>query len=182
MIITIIIIIVMIIIIIVMHAGDTGTASTSYASLPASSQRTLAAHDRAFGSAPGWGTSLQPSPQKPQKKGLSSAVTPGQVHIGPLSAADRITQQAEEERQKQQSTPKFIKTKSFEGQKAGYAFKKGPKGLGYYSDGDKGRAVVKPKQAVQADPVVSEHEEQAQMPHDADDSDADMQPAKGVFM
>jgi hypothetical protein len=109
-------------------------------------------------------------------------MTPGQVHIGPLSAADRTTQQVEEERQKQQFAPKFIKAKSFEGQKAGYAFKKGPKGLGYYLEGDKGRAVVKPKQAVQAEPVVSEHKEQAQTPHDADDSDADMQPAKGVFI
>ncbi len=108
-------------------------------------------------------------------------MTPGQVHVGPLSAADRTTQQAEEERQKQQSAPKFIKAKSFEGQKAGYAFKKGSKGLGYYLEGDKGRFVAKPKQPVQAVPVVSEHDEQAQMPHDADDSDADMQPAKGVF-
>ena len=167
-----------------LHAGDTGTASTSYALLPASSQRTSAAHNRAFSSAPGWGTSQQPSAQKPQKKGskgLSSAVTPGQVHIGPLSTADRTTQQAEEERQKQQSAPRFIKAKSFEGRKAGYAFKKGPQGLGYYLEGDKGRAVAKSKQAVQAEPVVSEDEEQAQMPHDADDSDADMQPAKGVF-
>lgn len=133
---------------IIVHAGDTGTASASYASLPASSsQRTSAAHDRAFGSAPGWDASLQPSAQKPQKKklkGLSSAGTPGKVHIGPLSAADRTAQQAEEERQKQQSAPKFIKAKSFEGQKAGYAFKKGPKGLGYYLDGDTGRFVAKP--------------------------------------
>ena len=108
-------------------------------------------------------------------------MTPGQVHIGPLSAADRTTPQAEEERQRQQSAPKFIKAKSFVGQKAGYVFKKGPKGLGYYSDGDKGRAMVKPKQAVQAEPVVSEDEQQVQMSHDVDDSDVDMQPAKGVF-
>lgn len=113
---------------------------------------------------------------------MSSAVTPGQVHTGPLSTADRTTQQAEEEQQKQQSAPKFIQAKSFEGRKAGFAFKKGSKGLGYYLEGDKGRAVVKPKQAVQAEPVVSEDEEQGQMPHDADDSDADMQPAKGAFI
>ena len=102
------------------------------------------------------------------------------MHVGPLSAADRTTQQAEEARQKQQSAPKFIKAKSFKGQKAGYVFKKGPKGLGYYLEGDKGRVVAKPKQPVQADPAVSEDEEQAQMPQDADDSDADMQPVKGV--
>lgn len=147
------------------------------ASGPASSQHTSAAHDRAFGTASGWGTPAMPSAQK-----QGQSVKPGPVHVGPLGLADRKAQQEEAEVQEQQQAPRFIKAKSFAGGRAGYVFKKGPKGLGYYAEGKKGSVVGRSKQAASNDSAVPQRDEQqVQQPDNIADSDEDMQPTTGLI-
>lgn len=163
--------------------GSEGIAASG----PASSQHTSAAHDRAFGTASGWGVPVMPSVQK-----QGQSVKLGPVHVGPLALADRQAQQEEAAVQEQQQAPRFIKAKSFAGGKAGYAFKKGPKGLGYYAEGKnaegkiaegkKGSAVAKSRQAASNDSAVAQRDEQqVQQPDSTADSDEDMQPTTGTI-
>ena len=107
---------------------------------------------------------------------------PSPVHVGPLGLADKKAQQEEAAVQEQQQAPRFIRAKSFAGGKAGYAFKKGPKGLGYYAEGKKGSAAARSRQAASNDSAVAQgDEQQVQQPDNTADSDEDMQPTTGMI-
>ena len=159
-----------------MHTGSTGTASTSYDAAPASGQPRSAAHDRAFGTA-GWGAPTRPlgqSPLEKQKKNGFAASELAAVRVGPVSAADRKAEQ------EQQPAVQFIKAKSFGGAKAGYAFKKGLKGMGYYLEGGAvGGPAVKQRQQGELQDTQDDEEQPVQEQNNGADSDEDMQPIQG---
>ena len=149
---------------------------------------TSGVHVRAFGHT-GQGSSPTTAPNHKRHQ-AAAASQPASVHIGPLSAADART--ARQSQQPQQSLPAFIKAKAFSGAKPGYAFKKGSKGVGYYSEAGAsdlpvstpqqqtqskmlpGRSAASEKQQQQQQPQAEEEEEAGAM------SDEDMQPVKGV--
>ena len=61
------------------------------------------------------------------------------VSIGPMGTSVQVEQgkvDAKQKRNKDALNPLFVVSKSFEGPRAGYVFKKGRKGMGYYWDGD----------------------------------------------
>ena len=137
-------------------------------------------HDRAFGTS-GWGPSAAALRQKPQQAAAASS-EPASVHIGPVSAADRLHQQAA-------PAPAFIKAKIFSGPKEGYIFQKGLQGVGYYLDTAHAFASAgkHQKQKSQGVSVTAEQRQQQQQQQQAEegvreaaDSDDDMQPVKGV--
>lgn len=163
----------------VVYAGSTGVASTSYDTASEPAQPRSGMHDRAFGTA-GWGSPAQPSSRKPHKKGSANVAESALVHIGPLTASDRKAHQ------EQSAAPKFIKAKSFGGAKAAYAFKTGPKGLGYYLEAGASGLAAKQRQidreevGLQAASVALQDTEQPlRQSRDGADSDGDMQPVKG---
>ena len=147
---------------------------------------TSSLHDRAFGTS-GWGPSATALRQKPQQASLASSSQPADVHIGPVSTADRQQQQSAPA-----STPAFIKAKVFSGPKGGYIFHKGLQGVGYYlgtandtvsagkqqkkkqSKGSQGKSAAAEQQQQQ------EHQQPKEGVRESADSDEDMQPVKGL--
>ena len=88
-----------------------------------------ALHDRAFGrQLPAGQPTSSTSPQ-----------TAAEVHIGPVSAAETRSHQQQQQQARQ---AKFVKAKRFAGAKAGYVFKKGAKGVGYYLDPSSNGGVI----------------------------------------
>lgn len=152
-------------------------------------------HARAFGS-PSQGPSAQ-GHKRPQAAAAAAAAASSQpvsVHVGPLSAADaRMHRQAQ---QAQQALPAFVKAKAFSGPKAGYAFKKGSKGVGYYLEaGAVGLPVRKLQKESEMLPGKSgiskkqrqQQQQQGRREEDEEEeegaeamSDEDMQPVKGM--
>lgn len=89
-----------------------------------------AVHDRAFA---GHLLTSQPASSKPAHQ----AQPVSGVHIGPVTAAETLSNSRQQQQQPQaQSQPQanFVKAKQFAGARKGYAYKKGPKGIGYYLD------------------------------------------------
>ena len=146
-------------------------------------------HARAFGS-----SSQGPSAKSLQRHQAAAAAAaaassqPVAVHVGPLSAADaRTDRQAQPA---QQALPAFVKAKAFSGPKAGYAFKKGSKGLGYYLEaGAVSLPVSKPQkesEVLLGKSGLSKKQQQQQARREDEEaeagalSDEDMQPVKGM--
>lgn len=154
-------------------AGSTGQPSTSQ---PAAVLRhsTSAPHARAFGR------------QLPagQPTTCTSPQTAADVHIGPVSAAETRSHQ---QQQQQSQQAKFVKAKHFSGAKAGYVFKKGGKGVGYYLDpSSSGRVNLSGQQPTQSNRQTPAAAESSQdVPGSVDDSVTrqdeaeDMQPVSG---
>ena len=148
--------------------------STSQPASHAQTRHSSALHDRAFGR-------QLPASQQPASKPLQGAAN---VHIGPVSAAETRSQQ---QHQQQDWQPKFVKAKHFAGGKAGYVFKKGPKGVGYYLDSsssdDVSLSAQQPAQSSRQAPVatpVQRNEPEAADVAGALGTDAeDMQPISG---
>ena len=169
-------------------AGFTAPAGTSYAQPSSSTKPRSGLHDRAFGTAD-WGIAPQPSTEQPlsetvNKQSLGPSGS-GSVHFGPLSGAERKAEQMLQQQQKQQPVLKFIKARSFAGAKAGYVFRMGPKGLGYYLEAGQVIAKGKHDKAKQSRPddslkTASDKEQLGQSPSTGGvDHSEDMQPVKG---
>lgn len=143
-------------------------------------------HARAFGSANQGPTVTTTQAQKrPHAATAPATSSQPSVSIGPLSAADACT-----DRQPflaQQGPPAFVKAKAFSGAKAGYVFKKGSKGLGYYlEERAAGLPAKKARQQRQAEALQGRSPATEQQQHSMEEEKAlamnneDMQPITGV--
>lgn len=140
-------------------------------------------HARAFASA-----SLGPTPAQQRPQAASAAAASSQlasVSIGPLSAAAARTDRQPHMAQ-QQPLPAFVKAKAFSGGKAGYTFKKGSQGLGYYLEGSAaglpGRKAKQERQTevLQGRSAATEQQQDGEQEETQAMSVEDMQPIKGL--
>eukprot|EP00887_Chlorella_sp_A99_P001155 scaffold14.g1155.t1 len=111
-------------------------------------------HAHLFGATDGAAAAANGSVRRAKRQRQQAAADGGGgVSVGP-AAAGGARQQAPVQQEDQQRQPRFVKSRSFQGARPGYAFKRGKEGVGYYLDRAEGeraaRAAAKAAKAAQA--------------------------------